>query len=213
MPEKYRGEFGYGDVWLWTAICADCKLIPFVVLGHAGCGRGHDLHARSVEQAGESDPANDRWPSRLHDRRGSRVRLGLPREQHRLRDAGQAVRQGPGWPRDALQSSVCLGTKRNIIHGDPDPAHISTSYVERSNLTIRMGNRRYTRLTNAFSKRSRTTFTRSRSTSCTTISFGFTRRFRCTPAMEAGVTDRLWSLEDMVGIVDEWEANRKAESH
>ena len=106
---------------------------------------------------------------------------------------------------------VCLGTERTVIHGNPDPAHISTSY-ERQNLAMRMGMRRFTRLTNAFSKKF--------DNHCHMVAlyaawYNFVRihkTLKVTPAMEAGVTDRLWSLEDVVGIVDEWEANQKAAS-
>ena len=106
---------------------------------------------------------------------------------------------------------VCLGTERTVIRGRPDSEHISTSYVERQNLSMRMGIRRFTRLTNAFSKKLANHI---RALSIYFMHYNFVRihqTLRCSPAMEAGVTDRLWSLEDMVGIVDEWEANQKTE--
>jgi hypothetical protein len=104
---------------------------------------------------------------------------------------------------------VCLGTERTVIHGNPDPAHISTSYVERQNLTMRMPMRRFTRLTNAFSKKFEN--------HCHMVAlyaawYNFVRihkTLRVTPAMQAGVTDRLFSYDELVGIVDEWEASQK----
>jgi hypothetical protein len=87
--------------------------------------------------------------------------------------------------------------------------HINTSYVERQNLSMRMGIRRFTRLTNAFSKKLENHI---HALSIYFMHYNFVRihqTIRCSPAMEAGVTDRLWSLEDMVRIVDEWEANQK----
>jgi len=101
---------------------------------------------------------------------------------------------------------VCLGTERTVVHGNPDPAHISTSYVERQKLSMRMSMRRFTRLTNAFSKKVEN--------HCHMVAlyaawYNFVRihkTLKVTPAMEAGVTDRLWSLADVVGILDEWEA-------
>jgi len=101
---------------------------------------------------------------------------------------------------------------RNIIHRDPDPPHISTSYVERQNLSMRMGIRRFTRLTNAFSKKLENHV---HALSIYFMHYNFVRihqTLRCTPAMEAGVTDRLWSLEDMVEIVGEWEAAKKEDT-
>src|SRR6202030_2932816 len=101
---------------------------------------------------------------------------------------------------------ICLGAERQEVRGRPDPQHISTSYVERQNLSMRMGMRRFTRLPNAFSKK---LANHMHALSIYSMHYNFVRihqTLRCTPAMEAHVTDRLWSLEDMVRMVDEWEA-------
>jgi hypothetical protein len=95
----------------------------------------------------------------------------------------------------------CIGCERKAISGDPDPNHISTSYIERQNLTVRMSLRRYTRLTNAFSKKIEN--------HCAALAifymyYNFVRihqTLRMSPAMAAGVTDRLWSIEDMIGLL------------
>jgi hypothetical protein len=95
----------------------------------------------------------------------------------------------------------CIGCERKAISGDPDPNHISTSYVERQNLTVRMSLRRYTRLTNAFSKKIEN--------HCAALAifymyYNFVRihqTLRMSPAMAAGVTDRLWSIEDLIGLL------------
>ena len=97
---------------------------------------------------------------------------------------------------------VCLGTERNVIHGNPDPAHISTSYVERSNLTIRMGNRRYTRLTNAFSKKVEN---HGHHLALHFMFYNYARQhqtLRVSPAMEAGIADHLWSVEEIARLLD-----------
>ena len=115
-------------------------------------------------------------------------------------------------PETRYSPAACLGTKRNIIHGDPDPAHISTSYVERQNLTMRMHMRRFTRLTNAFNKKLEN---HCHMVALYTVWYNFVRihkTLRVTPAMEAHVTERLFSFDDLVGIVDEWEAGQKAEA-
>jgi hypothetical protein len=106
--------------------------------------------------------------------------------------------------------SICLSSERKIISGDPDPEHINTSYVERQNLNMRMGIRRFTRLTNAFSKKLENHI---HALSIYFMHYNFVRihqTIRCAPAMEAGVTDKSMSLEDMVRIVDEWEVTQKA---
>jgi hypothetical protein len=96
----------------------------------------------------------------------------------------------------------CIGTRRGKVRGNPDPAHISTSYVERQNLTMRMHMRRFTRLTNAFSKKVWNHMD--------AVSLHFTyynlcrihQTLRVTPAMEAGVTDHVWSIEELLGLLD-----------
>jgi hypothetical protein len=96
----------------------------------------------------------------------------------------------------------CIGTRSEIIQGDPDPAHINTSYVERQNLTVRMQNRRFTRLTNAFSKKAENHMA---SLALFYMHYNFVRvhqTLRVTPAMEAGITSTVWSIEDIVRIVD-----------
>jgi hypothetical protein len=97
----------------------------------------------------------------------------------------------------------CLGCKREAITGDPDPAHVSTSYVERQNLTMRMSMRRFTRLTNAFSKKIENHIA---TVAIHTMYYNLVRihqSLRVTPAMAAGVTDRLWGVEDIVCLTDQ----------
>jgi hypothetical protein len=107
-------------------------------------------------------------------------------------------------PERRYSPAVCLGTERTMIHGDPDPAHISTSYVERSNLTIRMGNRRYTRLTNAFSKKVEN-HSHHLALHFMYYNYNYARQhqtLRVSPAMEAGISDRLWSIEEIAALAD-----------
>ena len=133
---------------------------------------------------------------------------GLPRGR-RHGDVSENVRHRSDG-REAIQPvSICLSSERKIISGSPDPEHINTSYVERQNLSMRMGIRRFTRLTNAFSKKLEKHI---HALSIYFMHYNFVRihqTIRCSPAMQAGVTDTLWSLDDMVRIVDEWEASQK----
>ena len=95
----------------------------------------------------------------------------------------------------------CIGIEKKTIKGRPDPEHISTSYIERQNLTVRMHNRRFTRLTNAFSKKVENHLA---SLAIHYMHYNFVRihqSLRVTPAMAAGVSDRLWSIEDMINLL------------
>jgi Integrase core domain len=96
----------------------------------------------------------------------------------------------------------CLGSIPTPVTGDPDPKHISTSYVERANLTMRMSMRRFTRLTNAFSKNWRTTRRWWAYTSCITTLPRVHQPLRVAPAMEAGVSDHVWSVDEIIGLLE-----------
>jgi hypothetical protein len=100
----------------------------------------------------------------------------------------------------------CTGIEQRRVEGRPDPAHVSTSYAERANLTLRMGSRRFTRLTNGFSKKVEN---HAHSVAIHTMHYNFVRihtTLRCTPAMAAGVSTKLWELADMVKVLEDWEA-------
>jgi hypothetical protein len=104
----------------------------------------------------------------------------------------------------------CTGIDLRRVEGRPDLAHVSTSYVETANLTTRKGNRRFTRLANAFSKKAEN---HAYSAAIHTMHYNFVRirqKLRCTPAMAAGVSQTLWELEDMVKVLENWEASKDA---
>ena len=118
--------------------------------------------------------------------------------------------------------AVCIGCETNVVCGEPDPEHISTSYVERQNLTMRMHMRRFTRLTNAFSKKLENHV---HMIALYTVWYNFVKlhkTIRCTPAMEtkiettdptkdARLADRLWTMADIVDLADAWEAKQPHE--
>jgi IS1 family transposase len=188
---------GAGDVWTWTAIDADTKLILSYFVGDRGrrsaCAFMSDLHMRVK---GRPQITTDQW------------RGYLPAVDMTFGpwvDFAQLVkifRNTPGEP-GRYSPGVCCGTKTRVLTGDPDPAHISTSYVERQNLTMRMSMRRFTRLTNAFSKKLDNHI---HAIALYFVFYNFCRihkSLRTSPAMAAGVSDRLWSLEDVVAKIDE----------
>jgi hypothetical protein len=104
--------------------------------------------------------------------------------------------------------AICTGAHKYRVEVNPDPKHVSTSFVERSNLSIRMGNRRMTRLTNAFSKKAEN---HAHMMAIYFMHYNFVRihqTLRVTPAMAAGVTGKLWEMADMVEVLEEWESRQ-----
>ena len=183
-----------GDVWTWTAIDADSKLIVSYLVG-----------ARTAENAyGLLSDVKSRVSQRIqlttdqltvYMKSADRV-FGIDVDYamiHKIfAQTGDTGRYSP---------PVCIGCEKRIMTGDPDPKHISTSYVERSNLTMRMSIRRFTRLTNAFSKKLEMHFA---AVALHFFYYNFVQihgSLRVTPAMEAGLTQRPWTAEDLVNLL------------
>jgi IS1 family transposase len=191
-----------GDVWTWTAIDADSKLIISWFVG------SRDAHAAYLFM---TDLA-----SRLAHRiqlttDGHTAYLGtVDAAFDRQVDYAMIVKKYGTAPESEKRYSppICLGADKQEVRGLPDPQHISTSYVERANLTMRMHMRRYTRLTNAFSKKFDN---HCHMVALYTVWYNFVRlhkTLRVTPAMAAGVTDHLMGYDDLVAMIDQWdEAN------
>ena len=189
-----------GDVWTWTAICADTKLVPSWRVGD-----------RSGETAIE-------FMDDLRPRLANRVQLTSDGHKSYLEavegafggdvDYAQLIKLYGGESGVSSEKryspAVCTGIRKRRIEGSPDPAHVSTSYAERNNLTMRMSMRRFTRLTNAFSKKIEN---HAHSVALHFKHYNFCRQHKSlggiSPAMAAGVTDRLWDIEDIVRLVDE----------
>jgi IS1 family transposase len=187
-----------GDVWTWTAIDADSKLI---ISWYVGARDARAAYAFMTDLA-----------SRLANRiqlttDGHHAHLGaVDAALDRHVDYAQLVKKnGSSIEAEKRYSpAVCLGADKTEIRGLPDPEHISTSYVERSNLTMRMS-RRFTRLTGAFSKKFEN---HCFMIALYTIWYNFVRihkTLKVTPAMQAGVIDRLFEFSDLIGIVDAWD--------
>lgn len=199
VPEQFKGTPGYGDVWTFTAVCADTKLVPTWLVGER-----------------TSDDA-DVFLRDLAGRTANRIQLST--DGHSMYEAtvGPAFRHDVDWAQiqktyasapDQRKYSppVCTGTRVRALKGDPDPGRISTSYVERQNLTMRMGMRRFTRLTNGFSRKIENL---AHAVSLHFMHYNFARphqslreRYPRTPAMAAGVADHVWSLEEIAALLD-----------
>jgi IS1 family transposase len=188
---------GAGDVWTWTAIDADTKLIVSFYVG---------------DRSGESAMV---LMDDLRDRLANRVQLTTDGHKAYLEavegafgsdvDFAQLVKMyGPTVGGAGRYSPAeCTGIKKIRREGDPDIKHVSTSFVERQNLTMRMSMRRFTRLTNAFSKKLDNHI---HALALYFVFYNFTRihkTLRMSPAMAAGITDRLWSLDDVIAKIDE----------
>lgn len=200
--EEQKAE-GMGDVWTWTAIDADTKLAVSWLVGD-----------RTAEYANE-------FIQDIADRLANRIRLTSDGHGPYLRAVESAFGNDIDYavlmkvygnaPEGQKRYSPpeCIGARKDRVTGRPDPKHISTSYVERQNLTMRMGIRRFTRLTNAFSKKVEN---HAHSVAIHFMHYNFVRlhqTLRVTPAMAAGVTERLWSLEDIIAVIDDTERSNQ----
>jgi IS1 family transposase len=201
-PEIAANNPGAGDAWLWAAIDADTKLVPCWLIG-------------------KRDPESARdFIEDLASRLSNRIQLTSDGLKLYIKAVDKAFAGDVdyamlvkvyGIPNDGekrYSPAVCLGCESHAITGTPDPKHINTSYIERHNLSVRMTARRFTRLTNAFSKKIENHIA---SVALTYFAYNFIkihRTLRTTPAMAAGVTDRLWEVSDLVAA---WEAEEQAE--
>ncbi len=201
VPEQYDGEFGYGDVWTWTAICADTKLIPAWMLGtrdgEAATAFMMDLASRMAGRVQLTTDGHKAYLVAVETAFGEAVDYS-----QLIKIYGAAQEQ-----RDTRYSpAACLGIEKNIISGRPKAKDISTSYVERQNLTMRMSMRRFTRLTNAFSKKIEN---HAAAVALHFMYYNFARPHTAlrnpyprTPALAAGVADRVWTLIDIARLAD-----------
>lgn len=196
VPDSKRGELGLGDVWTWTAIDADTKLVPSWLVGGRDAGHAFDfigdLRERVANRVQLTTDGHRAYLTAVEDVFGADIDYAMLVKLY-----GQ-----PEEPEKRYSPSQCIGAEAHIIQGNPDPDNISTSYVERQNLTMRMGMRRFTRLTNAFSKKIENHMA-AISLHFMWYNFGrFHGTIKTTPANAAGVDARRWSLSQIVELAD-----------
>ncbi len=191
---------GVGDVWTWTAIDADSKLILSWLVGGRDAGYAWTF----------MEDVRDRLANRVQlTTDGHAAYLAVvPDVFHHEVDYATLVKlYGPDPREDQRRYSpaACLGIEKHRVIGNPKEEFVSTSYIERSNLTLRMANRRFTRLTNAFSKKLENHV---HMIALYTVWYNFVKMhktLKMTPALKANVVDTLWSMSDLVALIDAWD--------
>ena len=200
VPAEHKGEFGYGDVWTWTAIDADTKLVP---CWHVGGRSGRDawdfianLRSRLATRVQLTTDGYRAYLEAIEGAFGADIDYGVLNKIYGHETREDQRRYSP---------AECIGAEKKVVAGDPDKSHVSTSYVERQNLTMRMSMRRFTRLTNGFSKKVENHM---HAISLHFMNYNFARPHKTlskpyptTPAMAAGLADHVWSTEEIVSLL------------
>ncbi len=194
VPAEKQGQFGYGDVWTWVALCADTKLVPSWVVGNRDATTAYalmrDLESRLKNRIQLTTDGHRAYLEAVEGAFGCLIDYSMLIKLYG-NDAEKEARYSP---------AECIGTRQIVITGSPDPRHVSTSFVERQNLTMRMSMRRFTRLTNGSSKKVENL---EYSVALHYMWYNFARihkSLRVTPAMEAGVSDHVWSMEEIARL-------------
>ncbi len=198
VPEDKQGKFGYGDVWTFVAIDADTKLVPSWLVGirDADCAYTFiaDLRDRLANRVQLTTDGHKMYLEAIEKAFGADVDYAMLVKLYGRNVEGE-TRYSP---------AQCVGAEKHVVQGNPDTQAISTSYVERQNLTMRMAMRRFTRLTNAFSKRLEN---HEYALALYFMHYNFARPhktlanpYQRTPAMASRITDHVWTVEEIVGL-------------
>jgi len=190
-------EKGWGDIWTWVAMDAETKLVPCWFVGSRDGGAAYhfmmDIQQRLANRVQLTTDGHKAYLSAVENAFGCEV------------DYAQLIKlygNVPEYGEVRYSPAVCMGARKGVITGKPEWKHISTSFMERQNLTMRMQMRRFTRLTNAFSKKVEN---HEAAIALHYMYYNFGRihqTLRCTPAMEAGVSDHVWEIEEIVALLD-----------
>ena len=194
VPEDKQGIFGYGDIWTWVAMDAESKLVPSFMVGRRDAQTAKmfvdDLASRLANRVQLTTDGNKVYLEAVEGAFGCEVDYAMLVKMYE--SSQEETRYSP---------ARCTGCKGTPITGNPEFKYISTSFIERQNLTMRMGMRRFTRLTNAFSKKIEN---HAWHLALHYMYYNFARihkTLRITPAMAAGVSDHLWSVEEIAGLL------------
>jgi IS1 family transposase len=188
-------QAGWRDVWTWTAIDADTKFCVSYLVGGRDAGWATefmlDCSERIVGRPQITTDAHKPYLKAVEEAFGSDADCAM---LHKIYGSS-------GESETRYSPATCIGSDMKTISGDPDPAHVSTSFVERQNLSMRMGIRRFTRLTNGFSKKVEN---HAAAVAIWFMYYNFARihqTLRVTPAMEAGLADHAWTIEELIGLL------------
>lgn len=196
VPEEYKGVFGFGDLWTWVGQDADTRLVLSWHVGRRDAQTAYPfMHDLASRISGRVQLTTDGLHAYLE---ATDAAFGAGIDYARLikvygSDPSAERRYAP---------PVCLETKVQVVSGDPEIAHISTSYIERQNLQLRMSMRRFTRLTNGHSKKVEN---HEHALALHYIHYNFARAQQSlggTPAMASGLATHAWSVEEIIGLLD-----------
>ena len=201
VPDNKQGQFGYGDVWTFTAIDADTKLVPSWLVGLRDTGYAfefvNDLKDRLANRVQITTDGHKIYLDAVEGAFGSKVDYAMLVKMYGVEPERDERR---------YSSAECIAAERRIMQGNPNPKLISTSYIERQNLTMRMSMRRFTRLTNAFSKKIENL---EYAIALHFMYYNFARIHKSlsnpyprTPAMAAGIENHIWSIDEIVKLID-----------
>jgi IS1 family transposase len=203
-PEIAAKVPGAGSIWLWVAIDADTKVVPCVLLGDRSASAAHsfisDLASRLSHRVQMTSDGHRPYLEAVESAFGADI------------DYAQLVKLYGADPEGERRYSppVCIGTIPTVVTGRPDSEHISTSFVERQNWTVRGTMRRYTRLSNGFSRKIENHMA---AVALNYFAYNFIKihsTLRVTPAIAAGVTNRLFDVSDLVNLLIESESEKAA---
>jgi IS1 family transposase len=199
VPESMKGQRGVGDTWTWIALDSKTKLIPCFHVGKRDATDAYqfinDLAGRLASRVQLTSDGHTAYLQAVEDAFGAEI------------DYAQLIKLYGNENRPVQEARYspppCIGSRKKRIAGNPVRDSVSTSHIERQNLTVRMSNRRFTRLTNAFSKKIEN--------HCHMLAIHFMhynfcrihQTLRVTPAMEAGISDHVWSLEEIVALINQ----------
>jgi IS1 family transposase len=196
VPASKKGVFGFGDVWTFVAIDAQTKLVPSWLVGSRDTGSAtelmQDVARRLTSRVQLTTDGLKAYLSAVEDAFGGEIDYAMLNKIYAATPGGEA-RYSP---------AECIGCEKKAISGAPNPKHVSTSYVERQNLTMRMSMRRFTRLTNGFSKKVEN---HAAAVAVHFFYYNFARPHislkGMTPCMAAGVTDHRWTVQEMIDLL------------